>query len=172
MAKSPSVEVETSAQVPQTAADKVARAIAEMQRDTSAVSDKIMSNILDAENADDVFAQTSGEAGSLIPSEGRYGVPLRIVDVGLNPSMFADGPAAYAVITAINLATDQTETIGCGAANVLAGLIKLYQIGALPVDVVLYESPKRTSNGFSITLMRRATENDVQAAKQRHAERF
>src|SRR5689334_19617864 len=85
--------------------DKVMAAVEEMKRDTADVSDKIMAQILNAETEDDVFAMTGGEAGSLISSEDRYGVPLRITAVTLNESQYKDGPPAYAVIEAVNLHT-------------------------------------------------------------------
>lgn len=141
---------------------RVERAIAEMARDTSQVSDRIMANILDAESADDVFAQTSGESAALVPSEHVLGIPLHVVSVQLNPSQYADGPPAYAVIDAVNMRTQEPVTVGCGAGNIVAGLIKLHQLGMLPVDVVLFESGKRTANGFTVTLMRRATERDME----------
>lgn len=147
--------------------DKVMQAIAAMKRDTSDVSDKIMSNILDAENTDDVFAQTSGEGATLMPMESRYNVPLKVLTVSLNPSTFSEGPAAYAVLEVVNLWSDEEEVIGCGASNIVAGLIKLHQLGSLPVDVVVYESAKRTANGYNVTLMRRATDDDVKRGTER-----
>lgn len=147
--------------VPVTSREKITAAIEKMQRDASDVSEKIMANILDAETVDDVFAQTTGEAASLIPMESRYGFPLRITNVSLNRSTFAEGPAAYAVIDAVNLWSNEEETIGCGASNVVAGLIKLYELGALPIDVVFYESPKTTANGYHVIQMRKATAKDL-----------
>lgn len=158
--KTQAVTVENDRLPVQTSRERVMAAAREMARDSSDVSEKIMANILDAPTADDVFESTSGEAAGLIRSEDRYGVPLTIREVALNESTFNEGPPAYAVIEATNLRTGEDETIACGASNVVAGLIKLHQLNALPIDVVIFESSKRTANGFYVTLMRRATDAD------------
>jgi hypothetical protein len=158
--------------LPVRASDRVRSAIDEMKRDSADVSDQIMANILSADTVDDVFAQTEGEAGTLIASESRYGVPLRVQSVTLNESTFSEGPPAYCVLGCVNLGSGANEVIGCGASNVLAGMIKLHQLDAFPIDVVIYESAKRTGNGYNVVLMRRATAEDIETAKRKEAERF
>lgn len=171
MANKPVVSQET-ATLPVKAADRVSQAVAEMRRESSDVSDQIMANILNADSVDDVFDMAGGEAGTLIASEARYGTPLRVQSVTLNESRFSEGPPAYCVLEAENLGTGATEMIGCGASNVVAAMIKLHQLNAFPVDVVIFESVKQTANGYNVVLMRKATDDDIVKAKEREADRF
>jgi hypothetical protein len=166
----PAVQSDTDTLPVRAASDRVRSAIAEMQRDSSDVAEQIMANILNADSVDDVFDQTGGEAGTLVAMESRYGVPLRIVGVTLNESTFTEGPPAYCVLDCVNLGTGNAEVIGCGASNVLAGMIKLHQLNAFPIDVVVYESAKRTGNGYNVVLMRKATDDDIRDAQRKAAE--
>lgn len=143
-----------------TAHQTVLDSIASMRRDTSDVSEKIMAGILTADTADDVFAQTDGGAATLEHAEDWFGVPLRVTAVSLNESRYTEGSPAYAVLDVTNLRDGKSFTMGCGAGNVVAGLIRLHSLGALPVDIVIFESVKQTANGYNVIQMRRATDAD------------
>lgn len=132
----------------------VLAAMAELQSDPDEVQDNIMSAILSATNEEELFAAMDT---STIDARSRLDTPLRVKSVKLNESSMADSSLpAYCVLDVTNLMTGQDEMITCGAGSVLAGMIKLHELGMLPFDVELFERAQ-TARGFKPIAFRRAT---------------
>lgn len=103
----------------------------------------IIKKILDAQTVDDVL----GGAGAT--HAGDYlNKPFRLTDVHFNQSSYdGAGPSFYALLEGVD-PDGVAVTITCGARNVIAQAWKLNDMDALPLVVMLVESPRETASGF------------------------
>ena len=139
----------------------VERAIVEsgglMLTDADAVSADIAARILSADSAEAVLApQTTTPADDLID------VPLRIEGVKWLGSTFQEGPAVYAVVSAVDLRPGQAGavTVTTGAQTALAQLFRLAQLDAFPVLVRFVRAPKATAAGYYPVWLEMAKDGD------------
>lgn len=123
--------------------ERIAAVASELARDPDEASNAIVARILDAASVDDVFG-----ASDTTTAQEVLGVGLRINGLSLGESSYDGGLPAYAVLDAVDIGTGKSLTVTCGAASVVAQLIKLHQLGAFPIDVVLRESEHQTARGY------------------------
>lgn len=84
----------------------------------------------------------------------RAGIPYRVRAVDWSDSDLGGGVGFFAIVTAVNLDTNQTETLTTGATNVLIQLAKMLQNGWLE-QPVKYES-RKASSGFEVGRLAKA----------------
>lgn len=105
----------------------------------------IIARILNATSAADVLARDE-----VTHARDYIDVPFALTAVRFNKSDYdAAGPAFYALLEGADV-DGAKVTITCGAKNVIAQAWKLADIDALPVKVVLRQSPKPTEAGFYV----------------------
>jgi hypothetical protein len=120
------------------------RAAAEdVDDDPEKIADSIVSRILRAESVDDVLApQAIEHARDLI------GVPMEIRSARFQRSDYEEGPEVYMVCEAEVLDDGRVTTFSCGGRSVMAQVYRIAQLGGLPFQGVLVQSPKPTRRGF------------------------
>lgn len=74
-------------------------------------------------------------------------VPVTLLNFHLNPSGFEQGSAVYAVCEIMHRDSGEIEPVSVGGGNVLVQLVKLWELGALPVNVRMLSKP--TQQGFT-----------------------
>jgi hypothetical protein len=105
----------------------------------------IIARILNATDAADVL----GGAGA-VHARDYLDVPFTLTGVRFNKSSFdGAGPQFYALLEGAS-SDGEKLAITCGAKNVIAQAWKLHDLGALPIEVVLKQSPRPTSAGFYV----------------------
>lgn len=113
------------------------------ERNPDEVAMEIIRRILDSETVDDVL----GGAGA-IHARDFLSKPFALTGVKFNESSFdSAGPAFYAILEGAD-PNGEKVAITCGARNVIAQAWKLRDMGALPIQVVIVESPRETAAGF------------------------
>jgi len=105
------------------------------------VSLRIAEQIMHSESEDDVLSEDVGGVG-LRDVEG---VDITVHDVRLRPSDQDTPTGAYALIAFTRGGSDEQEIATSGATNVMAQLVRLYQLGAFPVQVQYYETPSKSN---------------------------
>lgn len=111
--------------------------------DPEQVTLDIIARILKAETVEDVLGTSTATH-----ARDYLNVPFLLTGVRFNRGDFADsGTNFYALLEG---ADDNGEplVVSCGAKNVIAQSWKLADMGALPLSVVLKESPRQTANGY------------------------
>ena len=109
--------------------------------DTSGLIDDIL-NAASLEKALKVFDST--------PAEKVLDKPLTVEAVSFLPSQFDDdgtGVGVFALIRAIDRETGEVLTVSCGAASIVATLLKAQVEEWLPADLKITQGSK-TANGF------------------------
>ena len=111
--------------------------------DPEAVSKAITNRILEAETVADVLA----------PQEARHArelldVPLRFVGLHFNQSDYEEGPGFYAICDCEDVESGDRFAVACGGRNVMAQLLRIYQLGGFPVDLKFTQARRPTRQGF------------------------
>lgn len=139
----------------------VERAIVEagglMLTDADDVSADIARRILTATSAEAVLApQTT------VPADDLIGVPLRIENVKWLASTFTEGPAIYAIVSAVDLRPGQEGalTVTSGAQTALAQLFRLRQLDSFPINARFVKAPKATAAGYYPVWLEMAKDGD------------
>lgn len=94
---------------------------------------EIVQQILDAETADEVLADTE-----VTHARDYLGIPFNVLGFNLHTSAYADGPGVFAAIDAASMEGEKL-VLTCGAVNVIAQLYRLAELGQLPRQVMLIE---------------------------------
>lgn len=111
--------------------------------DPEAAAIEITNRILLATSVDEVLAPRGA-----VHARDVIGEAFTILGVRWMRSDFPEGTAVYAVMEAKLTRTGEVVAVTCGARNVMAALLKLIELDALPIEVVLRESDKPSSRGF------------------------
>lgn len=111
--------------------------------DPAAIEQEIIAKVLSAESADDVLAvEDTVSLKDIVDQE------LRVNDVKWNRSKLDGRHPVYAVIDATRIADGERMVVTTSASRVMAQLLKLAQLGALPRDVIARQSGQPTEDGF------------------------
>jgi hypothetical protein len=89
--------------------------------------DAIVDQIMTAETLDEILSPAE-----LTTAEEILGVPLQIFNWRPTRSEYTGGLEFYAIIECVRADTHLTDLVGCGAANVVAQLKRMSQLGYLP----------------------------------------
>lgn len=111
--------------------------------DPDTIATAIMARILEADDVSAVFEQ----AGTT-PAADLKDVPLELRDYVLMRSEYEQGAPVYALIDAMRLDTGDVIKVTCGSRNVLAQLVTMGRLGALPRRAAITEAGKPTAQGF------------------------
>lgn len=113
------------------------------ERNPDEVAMEIIRRILDSETVDDVL----GGAGA-VHARDYLGRAFVLTGVKFNESSFETaGPSFYAILEGADEDSEKVA-ITCGARNVIAQAWKLRDMGALPLRVMIIESPRPTKEGY------------------------
>ncbi len=115
--------------------------------DADVASAEIVARILSATSEDEVAAVA--EKGTT-RAEDVVGLPLVIQAVRFGKSGFENGPAVYALMECVEPQTGERLTVTCGSRNVMAALLKLKQLDALPTKVpwTIKVADKASAGGY------------------------
>ena len=116
------------------------------------VSLRIAEQIMSADSVDDVLSEDVGGVG-LRDVEGQ---DITVHDVRLRPSDQDTPTGAYALIAFTREGSDEQEVATSGATNVMAQLVRLFQLGAFPVQVQYYETPSKSNPTNKVGRLRAA----------------
>jgi hypothetical protein len=105
------------------------------------VSLRIAAQIMAADTVDDVLGDDAGGMGL----RDLIGTPITVHDVRLRPSDQGGALDAYALIAYTTKDSPEQQIATSGATNVIAQLCRLYQLGALPIEVTYYETPSASN---------------------------
>lgn len=111
--------------------------------DPEQVQERILRNLLTAQSAQDVLG-----AGGVTPAADLIGVPLLVQGIRASNSDFENGPDMYLHVDARIVANGDPVTFSTGARDVLLKLVRLDQLKAFPVEVVMRKASKPTRDGF------------------------
>lgn len=103
----------------------------------------IFARIMEAETPEEVFAQ----AGTT-PWQDHIGRPFIVHAIRWLNSSYEEGAPVYALVEAADPETGEAVLLSCGGVNVMAQLLKLRGLDALPLAVKLMQAPKETAQGF------------------------
>ena len=106
-------------------------------------SRSIVARILASEDAETVLADSAAT-----PAQEVLGRPLQVYGVRWLRSAYEEGPVVFALLDVADIESGERMTVSCGARNVMAQLLRLDQLGALPVAVVIRKADKATANGY------------------------
>jgi len=96
-----------------------------------------------AEKAEDLFG-----TAELAAVKNHLDETLRVLGIAsVNNSDFAEGLGIYIVITVVDT-NGEVFNLGVGAADPMAKLLKLNELGAFPYDVAFVQAEKATRAGF------------------------
>ena len=117
----------------------------EFETNADQVSIDIIARILNAGTA----AEVLGGAGA-IHARDYLDQPFTLTGVRFNKSSFdGAGPTFYAILEGADH-NGEKVAVTCGAKNVIAQAWKLHDLAALPVAVMLKQSPRPTSSGYHV----------------------
>lgn len=111
--------------------------------DPDEIQRQIIERYLSATTVDEILApQTTTKAEMIL------GQVIVLHDAHFNRSTVMDqgAPPVYAIIDA--WVNGKREAVTCGSRNVMAQIISLSRVGALPLPVVIDKLPTKTSRGF------------------------
>jgi hypothetical protein len=109
---------------------RILQAVEQLSQSSEDVQDSIMNAILSAETEEELFAVIEQ---STVDARSRLGIPLRVLGVKLNASSIANSSLpGYCIIECVNHQTGKTELVTCGAGSVVAGMVKLHELNAVP----------------------------------------
>lgn len=103
----------------------------------------IYAQIFSATTPEDVL--TSLDATGLRQLEGK---PLMLKKVDFQRSAFDEGSPYYAVLYCTDIARDEELLVTCGGKRVMAQVIQLARLGALPIEIVCQVATKATKAGY------------------------
>lgn len=100
--------------------------------------------IANASKPEDLFG-----GSELEQVKNHLGETLRVLGINnVNNSDFEDGLGIYIVCTVVNN-NGETFALGVGAADAVAKICALNDMGAFPYDVAFVEADKKTKRGFT-----------------------
>lgn len=111
--------------------------------DPEQVQARILRNLMTAQTAQDVLG-----SGGVTPAADLIGVPLLIQGIRASNSDYEAGPDMYLHVDARIVANGDPVTFSTGARDCLLKLVRLDQLGAFPVEVVMRKASKPTKDGF------------------------
>lgn len=114
--------------------------------DPEGMSRLIMERILAAESFEEAFTSQKVPAWRDAYPEK----PVKVLSVHFNRSTIegGQGPAVYAIVDLVDLASGEQATVSCGGRNVLAQLLKMLKEGWQDNPVRL--TSKKTAEGYQV----------------------
>lgn len=103
----------------------------------------IIAQTLSAKTPEEVL--TGGEATGV---KEVLGEPFRVTDFGWHQSDYDEGLPFYAAIRAVRPNTGENLILTCGSKRILAQLIQLGRLGALPRRVIFQQAARPTKAGY------------------------
>ena len=103
--------------------------------------DDILIDILNAPTVDDILGS------EVVGLEALTGKPFTITKGTLRESDFTDGLAAYIVLN-VTFDDGETAVVTSGSTSVVTQVVRMHQLGALPVRCMARKATKPTANGY------------------------
>lgn len=108
------------------------------------VQERIIRAIMTATTAEEII-----NAGAATKAEDVVGIPLQFLNISRADSSFADaGGKYYLHIECRVIASGDKITVATGSQDVCVKLVRLHQLGLLPISGALDKATKATANGF------------------------
>lgn len=111
--------------------------------ESRAAINAIVEQIFSADTPEEVLADSEG-----VGADEMRDIPLRLESVRFERSTIEAGEPFYAVMMCVDSRTGKTVVVTCGAMRVVAQIMKLVQLNALPANIVIKRSKNPTRKGY------------------------
>ena len=119
--------------------------------DDDDLGDRIVTDIMGRDTVDDVLNAGPAESVSF---RDMAGDDVTIHDIRRRPSDTDSELGWYALMACTHPGDSEQFIATCGARNVLAQLVRLYQLDKLPITVNIYATPSKTNPKRSVLRLR------------------